>query len=569
MKYVLRAGMILLCAWNSATATLPYAGSLEIRGLDQLSAFINEIRAEFGDPEDIDVAQQLAEMLGQPELPGVDRDGIFRIDLFLVDGLDVEPAVRLHVPLLEGDDTFLDLLKEFWPQYVEVDQVLLLSASPAHPTPIPMPELFVQVKPGALLIANRAAVLPLTADSLDPLEGVWALTIQPTTLADAFLRQMKQQREMMESMFEHLSPEERAAMGIDLDQDAQHQEMAFAIFRAFRQLALSIDISPEALKIQSLVRPTPNTPIAELAATLRTPSERFKSLFPANALWGHVLHVNIPDSLIDLYLDFFQAFADDIDDDGQTLAFLEQSLELFKGMYAGDIAMMALPGSGEDRQKVQIAQALRISDVDAARAALTTSMKLTQDHVEAMDGNADDVLTIMEPRMHRDIVIEGYSMDATLGDPDMAMLLGMHAPIFQEMDFEYAFVDDVMLSVMGTPQSMHDLIDRYLDGAIHITRFPTVQTLLPDLSDSFIELGFIQPVELLHLLHRMVPGLPMEWLHELTDGQMAIAGYSRLLPDHAIHSVMHMDVHGLMEAIRAVQASFAPGAVPPMPEEEE
>lgn len=568
MKRLLTGLFVLLCVWNHAEATLPYAGSLEIRGLDQLSAFINEFNAELGNQEEFDAAQQLAEVLGQPELPGVDRNGVFRIDLFLVDGFDVEPAIRLQVPLLENDDAFLDLLKEFWPQYVEVDQVLILSAPPTHPTPIPMQELFVQVKPTALHIANRAAALPLAADTLDPLAGVWALTIHPATLTDAFLSQMEKQREMMESMFEHMSPEERAAMGIDLDQDTEHQEMVFGIFRAFRQLALSVNLGSDTLEIQSLVRPTPNTPIAELAATLRTPSDRFKALFPDNALWAHVVNMQLPDSLIDLYLDFFRQFADEIGDDGETVAFLEQSLDLFKGLYGGDIAIMALPGS-EDETAVEIAQAWRITDVDTARAALTASLELTRDHVEAMDTDADDVLTLTEPRTHREIIIEGYSMDATLGDPDMTMLLGMHAPILQEMDFEYAFVDDVMLSVMGTPETMNELIDRYLDGAIQIMNFPAVETLLPNLHDDFVELGFIQPVELLNLLHRMVPSLPLEWLHELTDGQMAIAGYSRLLPEQAIHSVVHMDVRGLMEAIGAVQESFTPSPAPTMPEVEE
>jgi hypothetical protein len=240
-----------------------------------------------------------------------------------------------------------------------------------------------------------------------------------------------------------------------------------ALMRQLDGLALSIRVRDKTIELFSQTDPVPGTTMAAVIKSLKTPSERYMSFPPKDALFATSgSGLNVFDTIAEPYAKLIGEIYDAMGPPMNAIspAMLDMMTNI-KGLYAGDFALAVV---AEDQGKIGFAEVVALNDAVKAKAIMDEIMASYNDTwAPAMPGLK---MEKGEPRVHDGVTIESYSYTV---DTTAAKQSPMPNPMLTwltKMSYELAYVDNDLLYTLGTPELMNASIDRIkkpADGSRH------------------------------------------------------------------------------------------------------
>ncbi len=526
---------------------------LEIRGMDQFSRTAIEVADAWDQTlEEEIIAGGVAGLFGLTSLEGLDLSGTIQIALFFsMEHAAGVPPVLLSLPIEPGNDTLRQALEEAWP--VDEDQasedIVRLTRPTDRPVQLPIQALFLKESDDRLLLASHPNAIADLPPRLDRVEGTLALALMPERIAQTLAPMFEMQMESMREMIEQMPEEDREQF--DLESMQAGQQIVLAFFGEIDLFGFGVTILDNILALNTALEAVPDSVAAKLLHSMETPSDAFLRLIPDDALVATVGHVKVPDELPDAYVHFMQPLLQATPEQAHLLPLVKSSMELMKGQYAGDYAMAFLPPKAEQKDSWALVQAWRIADADWMKETMDEYLASVIDLMKESAPDQKDAIERQAPRSYREIEIYRYSMDATMGVPDAEEAIREMMPLLLNMNMEYAFIGDIMITSMGSPEGMNGMIDRALDGGTSLKDAAAIRRHFPALPDNFIDLVAVRPVAFIRAMGEMIPVMPIDWAEALEDDLAIMAGYG-MVDGNRTHSHMRMDYGELVSLIQAL-----------------
>lgn len=556
MKSIFRNQIILftiLLGSASSYASDALVGIAEIRGLQHLSDSVVQIAERWDiDLEADTLSDSLEEALSLESLEGLDPAGLIRMALFMSSDT-MTPQFQVTLPLLEGSDHLMQALQKNWNESDVGVPLGMRRFTPSDddPTGLTVPELFTQIRGNDLIIASHTNAMGDLPDALSGVDGAVAITILPDHIADLITPMMEMQAQSMRQMMEDMTEEERAELNIDAMMAGQ--QMVLAVLRQFKGISLGLGTDQGVLALQTRVEAMPGTILSEIVSSMAPPSAAYLQLPPADALWAAAGRLTIPDTLPEAYFRLAKSMISMAPAEFDMAPLIESGMNLMRDQYASDYAYAVLPSS-EAASGVNLMQAWRIKDPARMKAALEDYIHVSHTLMQQQNPDtAADILTWDEPRTYRDHEVNGYSMNSAMGDPEVEEALRATIPFFLQLNIHYVFVNDMMITSMGSEADMNAIIDRALDGGgLSLADAPAIRTHFPDLPDSFVDISLVKPIALMRMFSALAPVIPADWVETLDSDWATMASYS-VASGNTVDSYLRVDLVGLMELIQSIE----------------
>ncbi len=563
MKHIARA-VVLAIAFTvtsiQAESTWSPLVVLEIRGLDPFSSTLVQIADEWEFPlEQEMITGGLASSLGLTSLEGLDHAKTIRIGIFFsADHAAGFPPVQLSLPVEPENDALRTALEETWiEEDTESTSGLRRFTRPTdRSVSLPIQQIYLQESGDRLLISSHAKAMVDLPPVLQPIDGTLALAILPDRIAMTMAPILEAQAESMRDMMEDMPEEQREQL--DLESMQAGQQMMLTVLRQSALAGVGLRLEEHILTIHTGLEAVSDSLLADLLLSMKTPSDDFLRLIPAHAIFADVGHLEIPDTLVEAYLEFMRPLLEATPEQARLLPMIESSFNLMKGQYAGDYALALMP-STDHEEPFGFVQAWRVTDIASLQEAYDDYLATM---IDVMQDIAPDheTMVLLEARTYRDVEINRYRMNTAMGDPETEEALRTMMPFMLNMNVEYAFVEDLVLSSVGSEAGMNGMIDRIHDGGPSLADAAAVRRFFPDMPEDFVDISLIQPVALLHAIGGMVPALPTEWAESLEEDLAAMAGYG-IVDGLTAYSLIRVDFSELARLIKSLpeREKAAPG----------
>jgi hypothetical protein len=526
----------------------------EVRGIEQLANVARDMGENFDYPVDQQMIEAgLASSLGLSSLNGIDRQGIIRIGIFAEDPtFSEEPYVQIELPKENRSNAFIDAMKQVWTfQGSPLGTRFTIVPQPNAMVMLPVQELFVDFDDHVIRLATHTGALAPLPATLNEVNGVLALAMYPALISEMVTPVMEQQIESMRQMEEMTGSNEE----FGAEQLESTMNTMVNVMRSLNVIGFGLNMSGDNLQMHTLLQADPDSMLGRIVDSMQQPSGRFLRAIPDNSFLAGAGHIVIPDELIDAYLSFLNSMWKDMPEMDQILPIMEQSMNMLKGQYGGDYAY-SIHAAGSDGESFDIQQIWQIKDADRMQTMIDNYLQSMLDMVAELDELnevEEELLTINPPRNYRGALIKGYTLNPSMGDPELEEVIREFVPMLLHLKTEYAFLDDVMLSSMGSPSGMNELIDRFMDGTgDSLANHPQIRAHFPSLPSDFTDLAVLKPVQLMQQLQAIAPAIPLQWVQDLAPAMASIASYSRVAGSD-YHVVIDMDIAGLIEIIERVE----------------
>lgn len=526
---------------------------LEIRGMDAFTRTAIEVADLWDQPlEEEIIAAGMAGLFGLTSLEGLDLSGTIRIAMFFsMEHAAGFPPALISLPIEPGNNALREALEEAWPadEAYTSDDIVRLTRPTDRPVQLPVQALYLKESDNRLLLASHPNAITDLPPRLNQVEGTLALAIMPERIAQTLAPMFEMQMESMREMLEQMPEEDREQF--DLESMQAGQQMTLSFFGEIDLFGFGVSIRDNILDLNTALEAVADSVAAKLIRSMQTPSDAFLRLVPGDALVAAVGHVKVPDELLDAYLHFMQPLLQATPEQEHLLPLLKSSMELMKGQYAGDYAMAFFPPKADQEDSWRFVQAWRIADAGWMKEAMDEYLASVIELMKETAPDQENAIVLQDPRSYREIEIYRYTMDATMGVPETEEVLRAMMPLLLNMNMEYAFVGDIMITSMGSPEGMNGMIDRVLDGGASLKDSAAIRRHFPSLPDNFVDLVAIRPIALIRAVGEMVPVMPVDWADELEDDLAAMVGYG-MVDGNRTHSHIRVDFGELVSLIQAL-----------------
>ncbi len=475
---------------------------VEIRGLDQLVETVQALSAAtMGMPLPKEQLEgPIGQLLMTPDFAGLDRKGLIRIYLLSDSASKNVPAV-LSLPVLGDGSAYLDLLAENMDQQNVVDGIEHFRAAEGARTIFP--ELYVKAVGGQVLLSQAASFVAKVEQLLSegrvissqlPVEGAFAVEVELGTILNTYGPQMEKKMAEIKKLTSGAKTEGQQDVGAMLDAE---YEMVQAIARQVDRLVIGWGVKAQKLESQLRVEAVEKSMLAEVLASIRTPSPVFQQSLPENALLAEAGHWGNMDIWLEPYGQFIEKLYGAM---GPQMAPFQQvmteTLKSMKGLYSGDIAIALLPPTAE--HPIQFVEVLGITDAEAMKKVMATMLETFSKASAAGPAGMAAQIKQGESRMHGEVAVDSFVYTVELPAEATQALPPVLKAILQNMKYEMAYLEGAAVVAMGPPEVMDATIDRFLAAkGTPIFQSPAVQGLFPELADAPMDAGYVHLMEIL------------------------------------------------------------------------
>ena len=435
------------------------------------------------------IAQQLApqaptamlpSMLGMaiknPGLVGIDRTKPVQLQIFLPEKqptFNTEPAISLHIPLLENGKHYLALLEQSIGKPVKKDDIMAF-------TPATGDSLYVKIDDDYAIISDNEKSVRIAEDiSSDTLLDITG-TVRIGITTKELIPYLKLSKTEMANAIKNQPA--NPAMPMDAEKVLNTEINALiAILEQIDAMAIGIKINKSTIDISSRINPVKGSTIANLNKSLKTPAAKYATLAPADALYA-VSGSGMAsfDLLIEPYSKLITEIYGAMGPDFSKLApALTKMITEYKGIYSGDFAMGIIP----DGKGIGFYEAFALKD---AAKAKTIMDKQLSTYNESFGKAMGMTIKTSPDRTYKNMKITGISYN--VGDKMMDMPTPeLTKNMLNKLTGELAYIGNSMLYTIGGAEVMNKLIDRLTLKKAATSTSAQFKKLIPNLKEEPVE----------------------------------------------------------------------------------